>query len=63
MKVILKNRALISKMSINLILNQSEHEAMNAPRYSKSGKTTKPCHTIYEDVFIEDQDSLQQVTK
>jgi len=46
-------------MSRNLILSQNEHEVMNAPRSSKSGKAIKPCHTIYEDVFIEDQDSLQ----
>jgi hypothetical protein len=57
------NRALISKMSRNLILSQSEHEAMNAPGSSKSGKATRPRHTVYEDVFIEDQDSLQQATK
>jgi hypothetical protein len=36
---------------------------MNAPRYSKSGKAIKPHHNIYEDVFIEDQDSLQHATK
>jgi hypothetical protein len=50
-------------MSRNLILNQSEHEAMNAPRSSKSGKAIKPCHTIHEDVFIKDQNSLQQETR
>jgi hypothetical protein len=50
-------------MSRNLILSQSEHEAMNAPGSSKSGKATRPRHTVYEDVFIEDQDSLQQATK
>jgi hypothetical protein len=36
---------------------------MNAPRSSKSGKSIKPRHIIYEDVFIKDQDSLQQATK
>jgi len=50
-------------MSRNLFLSQSEHEAMNVPMSSKSGKATKPCHTIYENVFMKDQYSLQQVTK
>ncbi len=44
-------------MSRNIILSQNEHEAMNAPRSSKSEKPTRPCHIVYEDVFIEDQDS------
>jgi hypothetical protein len=63
LKVILKNKALISKMSRKLILSHDEYEAMNAPRSSKSGKAIKPCHIIYEDVFIKDQNSLEKETK
>jgi hypothetical protein len=48
----LEKQRLISKMSKNLILSQSEHEAMNAPRSSKNGKATKPHHIIYEDVSL-----------